>query len=369
MNEQERREAQKRLEDEERRRRLSEGGESMRAQLAMEESERGVQTKEGRGEYLTPEEQQRREMMSGSKDVKREMGETRRAEEAMWGRSAEESSRPMSEEEMRRRGQLVYRAPSGAYYEGTEERSYIRETERREPSREVPISREREVIREERPIAPSQVTKPRQTEGYYQRPYPEGGPYGKPAVLPETRKASGKYTPESVEAGRMGAYPTQEPTTTQRVGRRVTTATGPSMSRARGTGGEIAERTRGYGDQAVSRTRDMTSRFTENVRNATQGYQVEEGAHRAGESLGRAIRRTVNVAREMSSGLRRGYETEGVNRPQRVEGREVAQREAYTREVPARETEVVREAPVEERRAPVTEERVVQEVRKREKEI
>jgi hypothetical protein len=111
MNEDKRKEAQRKLTEEERIRRLSEGGESMKAQLAMEEAERSSRGGESaeRGNYLTPQEEQQRRMMKGAGEPYRGYGETQRAEMAMWSASKEggqemPSRRQMTQDEMRKTG-------------------------------------------------------------------------------------------------------------------------------------------------------------------------------------------------------------------------------------------------------------------------
>jgi hypothetical protein len=136
MNEDKRKEAQKKLEDEERVRRLQEGGETMKAELAMEEAQRSSQDVKGR-DYLTPQEQKRREMLE-SKGPYRGYGESQQAEMAMWEaqRGQEvtgeryakevrgETRGSMTKEEMRRTGsdQVGFPAGSGSFYSETGEK-------------------------------------------------------------------------------------------------------------------------------------------------------------------------------------------------------------------------------------------------------
>jgi len=111
MNEEEKRRRMERLRDEERLERLRQGGESMRAQLAMEESQRaGREQTQGGASFsgLTPQEEERR----------RRMMETRQAPEAPTERLQEymvsgEDRRAEAEMEMR---EMEYRESQGGGY-------------------------------------------------------------------------------------------------------------------------------------------------------------------------------------------------------------------------------------------------------------
>jgi hypothetical protein len=90
----------KKLEEEDRVLRMKEGGEDMRAQIAMEE----VQRSEGANvSGLTPGEEERRQMLSGS-EPNRGLGETQQAEMAMWAKD-----KPSGAEHM-------YPAGTGGHY-------------------------------------------------------------------------------------------------------------------------------------------------------------------------------------------------------------------------------------------------------------
>ncbi|NLK25261.1 MAG: hypothetical protein GX307_01625 [Euryarchaeota archaeon] len=87
------------LKEEERRRRLQEGGESMKAQLAMEEAQRARSAEEGTAfSGLTPQEAERRRMMEAS-GGHLGMGESQQAQMAMWGK--EEQRGPAAGREAR----------------------------------------------------------------------------------------------------------------------------------------------------------------------------------------------------------------------------------------------------------------------------
>ena len=440
MDEERRKEAQRRLTDEERVRRLSEGGESMKAQLAMEEAERSSRSGE-RGSYLTPQEEQQRRVLKGSGDPYRGYGETQRAEMAMWegGEGRPQPGGESMEYRTAREIQRDWRGSQGAYVSPSEEELRLREQTlrrtpsdvdmpRRAPSVEAPagggygmtpvgMTGKREEERRTEPTAyragsgsyysetferPTGTAGPESSFGRTERmpsgkQYAERGQEAPPRKMmtrEEMRRSgydetaypagSGSYYSETFErpsgtagpessfgrtermpsgqqyARREAMMPTTEGTMQERTGERPSGEMAPTAraSQAAGSAGEAIKERGGQavsmgkdvGSTVVSRTKGVTSQVTSKAREFSESNRAEDVANRAGEALGRAIRKTVSVAREMSSGVRKGLEREehrGEERrteermpPQRPEGQppgpggESVEREEYTRQTP-----------------------------------
>jgi hypothetical protein len=370
MNEDTRKEVKSKLTDEERVRRLREGGESMNAQLAMEETGRaGREGAPTSGSYPVSAEEQERRRLTGTGDPYRGYGETQRAEMAMWntkapaekalteeemrrtgsarvayesgtgsyysempdqptgsagpessfgrneripsgrqyaegGMSDQDSRRMMTQDEMRRSGsdQTAYSAGSGSYYTETFERptgsagpeSSFGRKERTPSGRQFAEGGEefgpsgRNLSQDEmRRTGSNQTNYPAGGGSYYtetfERPTGSAGPessFGRTERIPSGRQYAG-------EAGRMGA-----------------TGTMGAM------GGEVITQGKAVGGTAIAKTQGVTSQISTKAKEFSANNPPEEVAHRAGESLGRAIRKTVAVAKGMASGFNRGLNPE-----------------------------------------------------------
>lgn len=296
-------EARRRLEDEERIRRLKEGGESMRAQLAIEEAQRSRAGRETTGfSGLTPEEEERRRQMSSEGVPHAGLGETQRATMYAWGkeqRGPEGGEGPTMEDRIAR-----------------EVRAEQRPTDvpGRTPAEQMAeMDREREAVERSR-----QGDLGRAGGGTY---YYEG----------RESQAGGEASPGSYFSGGeripSGRPPTEaQPTAGERAKER-----GEGMVASAGrTGERVVSRTKGMGEQAMGKTKEYGRRFSEKTREATGGASAEEMASQAGESIGRGIRKVVAVGSGILSGLRRGVgETP---REREAEGRESRERYEEGRE-------------------------------------
>jgi len=307
------REARKRLSEEERTQRLQGGGESMRAQLATEEAQRARRTGQEGPTFsgLTPQEEERRRMMGERMpESPTGMGETQQAQMAMWGREGARREAREAEPYHRTAGE---RSPedlrtggSGSYYY---------------PGMEA---------QERGPASP-------------------GGSFGRSDYTPSGRP---RITQEPTAGERMketggGAAAT------------VTQAGKGAMSRTEEMGGRAWDRTKQYGQQLGEKTRQ-----------ATGGAGAEDVATRAGESIGRGIRKVAAVGSGILAGLRRGVEGSREERERRDEMRQPG-REMY-RERPEERRGEMRESGREmygedvERVREVSEERPTGEVRQTE---
>jgi hypothetical protein len=393
MNEDKRKEAQKKLEDEERVRRLQEGGETMKAELAMEEAQRSSQDVKGR-DYLTPQEQKRREMLE-SKGPYRGYGESQQAEMAMWEaqRGQEvtgeryakevrgETRGSMTKEEMRRTGsdQVGFPAGSGSFYsetgekptgiagpEGSFGRSGHMPSGKQYAEGGLGAGRpsERNLSQEEmRRTGSDQVNYPAGSGSFYsetgEKPTGIAGPegsFGRSGHMPSGREYAEKNVSEQeIQQGRMGARPTVETAAPGKMGQ----ATGMVKEK----GGAAMEKGKEYGNVAmskgkevsstfVSKTKAVTSDLTGKAKEFNESNRAEDIAGRAGETLGRVIRRTAAVAKEMTEGFRRGI------------GREEEKRREEERAGPASRESVQQEEYVKE--SPTTEEKTYREVKKKE---
>jgi len=349
-----RRQATTRIEDEERLRRLREGGETQRAQAAMEEAQRSSRTGEGAGfSGLTPQEEERRRMMMAGGT--RGYGETQQAQMSMWGT---ESQRGMEggrryETYTRREGPIEERPTVGEETErvamgagGVGAAGYAATRGAERPSERPMTSKER--------IASGDFGRARGGTYYYEgRESQAGG-----VAAPESSFGRTEYMP----TGRPPV--TQEPTPQQRMREtgggameRSREMGGEAAGRTREMGTEAAERTKQYGSQAVERTKSMGRRLSERTREATGGASAEDVANRAGESIGRGIRKLAAVGSGIIAGMRRGIGES----PRRSE-----EEMRYREEPGMREERAMREEVREEVREPRVRETEYREVRRTE---
>lgn len=289
-------EARRRLEDEERIRRLREGGESMRAQLAIEEAQRSRAGRETTGfSGLTPEEEERRRLMSGEGVPHAGLGETQRATMYAWGREQrgpEGGEGPTMEDRIAREIRAE-RRPTGV--PGPTPAEQMAE-----------MDREREAIERSR-----QGDLGRAGGGTYY--------YGG-----RESQARGEASPGSYFSGGERMPPGRPPIEAQPTAGERMRERGEGMAASAGrTGERMVSRTRGVGEQAMDRTKEYGRRLSERTREATGGASAEEMAAQAGESIGRGIRKVVAVGSGILSGLRRGVgETSREREYEQVERRE-----------------------------------------------
>jgi hypothetical protein len=310
MNEDKRKEAQRRLTEEERVRRLREGGETMRAELTMEESERAAKEGMAGKSYPVSEEEMERRRITGTSEAYRGYGETQQAEQAMWGKRQEaQSGRQMSQEEMRRTGsdQVNYPAGGGSYYNET-----------------------------------------------FERPTGSAGPessFGRTERVPSGRE----YAESETMQGRMGAIPAPEPAPTSKMGQAAGSATGMAKEK----GGQVMAKGKEVGGTVVEKTKGVTSTVSQKAKEYTESGKAEDTAHRAGLAIGGALRKAASVVHELGSGLNKG-----LNPKEKQPPGEMAPPERGTEEMaPQRET-VVREEYARE--TPTGGEKKYQEIRKKE---
>ena len=308
------------------------------------------------------------------------------------------AGRQLTMEEMRRTGsdRTDYGAGTGSYYSetfvkptgsATDERSsgwdQIVASDRRRMEagmggREMPSGRNL-TMEEMRRTGSDQVNYPAGGGSYYtetfERPVGSAGPessFGRNERIPSGRQ----YAESETMQGRMGAYPAPEPTPTGRMGKTAAATTG--MMKERGgqasemvkeKGGQAMVKSKEVGTTVVSKTKGVTSQITTRAKEFNQKNPPEDVAHRAGESLGRAIRKTVAVAREMTSGFRKGLNPEKHEEPpgeMRSEGT-MSERGAEGEMAPRVEHETIqREESVQQ--TPRGQEKKYQEVRRSENE-
>lgn len=340
-------EARRRLEDEERMRRLREGGESQRAQLAIEEAQRASRTGQEGPAYsgLTPQEEERRRLMSGQGAPHAGMGEDQRASMASWSREGREGmtmedrvARDIREE----REPMPGRTPAEQMSERERERGYGRgEMPTTYSRREGPV--------EERPTLGEQTARAAMgTEG--RRDYGTAermargdlGRAGGGTYYYEGREsqASGEAAPQSY-FGRTDYMPSRKPPIEAEPtpGERMRERGGGMAATAGEAGGQAVTKAKGMGEQALGRTKEYGRRIGERTRGATGGAKAEDVATQAGESIGRGIRKVAAVGAGILSGLRRGVESssregreQGYERERRGEMREPEERMTQERE-------------------------------------
>jgi hypothetical protein len=147
-----------------------------------------------------------------------------------------------------------------------------------------------------------------------------------------------------VDVSRAGAYPSQEPAPTNKMAQKAAVA-----------GATVKE----TGAGVVSKSKEYGQRMTDKAREYDKSGRAEESANRAGESIGRAIRKAMVLGKEMSSGIRKGLgresESRGKERPRDEEPRyreeaprEAVEQESYAREEMPRTEKVSREVRREE---------------------
>ncbi|MBI0583719.1 MAG: hypothetical protein ISF22_05770 [Methanomassiliicoccus sp.] len=394
----------------------------MRAQLAMEEAQRS----KGEGadiSGLNPQEEERRRAMQ-REDPYRGLGETQKAQMAMWGK--EGSQRPPTEEEQRAMGQerrqypagtgSVYHDPkmttresasSGESFTGgpsltggevrrieTGQASYPAgtgsvyhdpkmTTRERASSGESftggPRMSEEEARRKEAEYPryaagtgsvyrdPNMTTRERASSGESftgGAQFTEGGPrpsgaergaysagtgsvYRDPNMATRERASTGesftggmKYAEEEAwerrQAQPAGTGAEREMPREPPTGMTETSMAGKATATAKGVGGDIK-----------STTKDVTHKVTSKAKELEKS-SPEDMANRAGLIIGKAIRKTVAVTKEMGSGLRKGLgreheESAPEQRAQYEERRTAAPPEEYQRTQSVHEE--VREVP------------------------
>lgn len=284
-------EARRKLEDEERIRRLREGGEDMRAQLAMEEAQKARRTGQEGPAYsgLTPqEEEQRQRMREREAAPYAGLGESQRASMASWGREGREGmtmedrvardirakKEPVGTAERVAQGDLGRAGGGTYYYEGRESQA-------------------------------SGIAAPQSSFGRT-----DYIPSGKP---PNEAKPSPGETVRGKGAGAAAA--------------------------AGEMGGQAVSRVRDVGEQTLGKTKEYGRRIGEKTREATGGAKAEDMATQAGESIGRGIRKVAAVGAGILSGLRRGVEGPSRERREReMEGEKREWSEEEKRMTEGRET-------------------------------
>jgi hypothetical protein len=384
MNEQRRTDVQKKLDDEERIRRMKEGGEDMRAQIEMEQAERSRRGEAERGSNLGPEEERARQAERGSPH--RGMGETQQAQMASWGKEGEQPSgrmtkdtdypagtgsryrdpnaeprgpastgesftggpsverpeqRYMSKEDMRRTGSdaVGYRAGTGSYYPESPEAPTERASTGESFTSGPDVAGR----------AGARTGKPSATD----YPAGTGSVYRDPNYQDTERASTGEYFtsgPEATGAPRApppGYYAREQPSMTS-----------AAVSKAQGVTQKVTEKARtmdtgAMASSVVSKGKDVSHKVTSKAKEFNESNKAEDMASRAGETIGKALRKTIAVAKGMSSGLKKGMSGERGETGSAQEMAPGGERETVERESTIRES-------------PQMEERRYQEVRRRE---
>jgi hypothetical protein len=89
----------------------------------------------------------------------------------------------------------------------------------------------------------------------------------------------------------------------------------------------------GVTSTVASKGRDVSHMVTEKVKAAEGSNKAEDFANRAGEVIGRALRKTVSVTKEMTSGLKKGLDPERGKGKESMQGQEsTSSRESMTQE-------------------------------------
>ena len=318
-----RREAQRRLEEDERVRRLREGGEGMRAELATEEAQRAARTGQGgtRDNYLTPQEEQQRRLMRGTGEPYRGYGETQQAEMAMWSeeRRRAEESRRMEERPsgagmagvgaygMTRRGEEINPPSRGEMRGETVDDRVARDIQ--SGWRQGDIER-RTTESSEKYYTGGEKTRP-STMGYQgytmQSSYGQGGGSKESGSMEKLSKQEqkahqpppGEVRQEPTDQEKMKAMGGEAVSKTKEYG-------GEAVSKTKEYGGEAVSKTKEVGGQAWEKTKEMTSQLTEKTREATGGAKSEDVADRTGEAIGRGIKKAIAIGSGLVSGMRRG---------------------------------------------------------------
>lgn len=328
MNEPQKSDVQKKLDDEERARRMREGGEDMRAQYEMEQAERSKGGEVERGSSLSPEEERRREMGRGQPHSG--MGETQQAQMAMWGKSTERpyETRSMAPEPRRAStGEPFTSGPDITRRETAQERSSERTYPAgtgslyRDPSREPmgpastgePFTSGPEVSGRGRPSEAGM-----RSELDY--PAGTGSRYRDSNVQPTERASTGEYftsgpeaTGEAPRSPPSGYYAREEPGM-------------PSapVSKAKGMTQTVAEQTKAGTGMIVStaavKGKEVSHMVSGKAKEIEESRGAEEFANRAGEVIGRTVRKTMAVAKELTFGLKKGMTPKNKGAaPERVE--------------------------------------------------
>jgi hypothetical protein len=439
MNEQRRTDVQKKLDDEERIRRMKEGGEDMRAQIEMEQAERSRRGEVERGSDLGPEGERARQAERGSPH--RGMGETQQAQMASWGKEGEQPTgrmtkdtdypagtgsryrdpnaeprgpastgesftggpsverpeqRYMSKEDMRRTGSdaVGYRAGTGSYYPESPEAP----TERASTGESFTSGPDVAGRAGARTGKPSATDYPAGTGSVYRDPHYQdterastGEPFtGGPSIERPSeqrymsreemrrtgsdavgyRAGTGSYYPESPEApterASTGEYFTSGPEATGAprapppgyYAREQPSMTSAAVSKAQGVTQKVTEKARtmdtgAMASSVVSKGKDVSHKVTSKAKEFNESNKAEDMASRAGETIGKALRKTIAVAKGMSSGLKKGMSGERGETGPAQEMAPGGERETVERESTIRES-------------PQMEERRYQEVRRRE---
>lgn len=433
MNEPRKSDVQKKLDDEERARRMKEGGEDMRAEYAMEQAERSGGGEGERGSSLGPEEERRRQM---GREPHAGMGETQQAQMAMWGKSTERPYETGSMAPEPRRASTGEPFTSGpditrerTTQEGPSERTYPAGTgsRYRDPNREPtgpastgePFTSGPEISGGERSSEVgrgSETNYPAGTGSRYRDPNREptglastGEPFTSgPDISGGERSETGRRSETDYSAGTGSRYrdpgyrpsgyaSTGEPFTSgpeRRAGEaeerpvRGTTdypagtgsvyrdpnvqsyerastgeyftagpeATGmaprsppsgyyareePSMtpgpvSKAKGMTQTVAEQTKAGTGKVVStaavKGKEVSHMVSGKAKELEESRGAEEFANRAGEVIGRTVRKTMAVAKELTSGLRKGISSSSKHEETAPERTEVTETRRVVRE-------------------------------------
>ena len=308
-----RNEARKRLEDEDRIRRMREGGESMRAQLAIEEAQRSRTGRETAGfSGLTPEEEERRRMMSGEGVPHAGLGETQRASMASWGkedRGMEGGEGRTMEDRIAREIQSERRPTDVPGRTPAEQMAEMdRERQRGQTpyisSAQMPDYSRREGRVEEWPTRGEETARATRDMGEPSMGRAGGGTYyygGREGQARGPASTEGSF-------GRSEHMPSRKPPIEAEPtpGERMKEKGGGMAASAGHTGERVVSKTKGASEQAIGKTKEYGRRFTERTKEATGGASAEDMASQAGESIGRGIRKVVAVGSGILAGLRRG---------------------------------------------------------------
>ena len=301
-------EARRRLENEERVRRMMEGGESMRAQLAVEDAQRRRAGRESMNfTGLTPEEEERRRLLSHQGVPHAGLGESQRVLMDSWGRDQESSASQRMERQ-------------------TMEDRIAREIEaERRPADVSGLTPAEQMARRDRELGRSDMpsTYSRREGPVEERPT-IGEETARLARGLESREHRSTEDPAQRDLGKAGGgtyyygdredIPRGEASPTRHFSRTEGEAHDrPSMEsqplsreRMRERGQDVTSAMSRTSEQTLDRTKEYGRRLSERTREVTGGASAEELASQAGESIGRGIKKVVSVGSGIISGLRRG---------------------------------------------------------------
>gem|GEM_PF-1250722 len=190
-------------------------------------------------------------------------------------------------------------------------------------------------------------------ESFTSGPEPTGHPPAQPPAEYGREEAPSRQAPTERVKGMAAGVTTTAKGATRAVSERLGTSEGREQVTS----------------TAVSRGKDVSHMVTEKAREFGESNRAEDVAARAGETIGKVLRKTISVAKGMSSGLKRGM-GESEERREGMEYRETSEVERgriEEREVPRREHETVQKESTT-REYPEGEERRYKEVRRKENE-